>query len=104
MTRNELEEINLCENIDENLQSNGKNVLQISGKSSTVLPPDIIEMICILRSTKATVEEVRNSIDRRKEYIITHAKKARITEKNHIKVHLSKVKKTTRNIKQNKNA
>ena len=47
-----------------------------TGEASRVVPPDITELICIISSKKSTVKDVRESVEKWKEYMITQARKA----------------------------
>ena len=64
-------------------------LLSVIGEASRVVPPDQAELICILNSKKGSVKEVRESIDRRKDYMITQARKAGIENQKDIKVKFS---------------
>merc|ERR1712227_355758 len=56
--------------------STANGILSVIGEASRVVPPDITELICIISSQKSTVKDVRESVEKWKEYMITQARKA----------------------------
>lgn len=64
----------------------GRSTISVNGNATVLLSPDVVKLICILRSNKPTVDDVRKSIDRRKDYMVTHSKKAGVSEKSNIRV------------------
>ena len=55
-----------------------ERTVTVSGRSEYIIEPDHVEVIILIRAAKPTIEEVKLSVQKRRDYVITVAQQNKV--------------------------